>query len=237
MSSKTWEELWWVSFVVLGVWIVNGALIIYLLTQIDSIVNVQLYNFGLQFSNQWANPYWASSRLVMVFLIVPMALSATVFVLGFRRFRKKAATLLSKRKAEQTQVEPSQVEAPEVPVEEKLTVTPEEQQLNPQPESEPESEEESELVSEPKLEVTQPEMIQEEQVYREAEKVEVEEPPAKEDMGLLISCPNCNKVFNQPLVMLDFSSGTTRLVNICPFCNHILGEALDSKKNDEEAQQ
>ena len=234
MNSKAWEELWWVSFVVLGVWIVNGALVIYLLTQIDSIVNVQLYNFGLQFSNQWADPYWASSRLAMVFLGVPMALSASVFILGFRRFRKKAATLLSKRKTEQTQVEPPQVEVPQVPIEEKPTVTHEEQQLNPQPERELEPRQEPELVSEPQLEVIQPEPIQAERVNHETEAVEVvEEPEVKEDIGLLTSCPNCNKVFNRPLVMLDFNSGTTRLVNICPFCKHILGEAVDSKKKDE----
>jgi hypothetical protein len=58
---------------------------------------------------------------------------------------------------------------------------------------------------------------------------------AKENNGLLISCPRCKRVFNRPLVMLDFSSGKTRLVNICPYCNHTLGEASDQKKDDENA--
>ena len=44
----------------------------------------------------------------------------------------------------------------------------------------------------------------------------------QEGNELLISCPNCTKVFNRPLVMLDFSSGNARLVNICPYCNHNL---------------
>jgi hypothetical protein len=95
MSSKTWDELWWVSFFVLAVWIVNGILIFFLLTRIDSLVNVQLYNYGLQFSNEWADPYWADIRLMMVFLGLPMAMSIVVVVLGFSRFRRKASGIVS----------------------------------------------------------------------------------------------------------------------------------------------
>lgn len=38
-----------------------------------------------------------------------------------------------------------------------------------------------------------------------------------------ISCPQCKKVFGRALVMLDFRSGKNRLVNVCPYCNHVLG--------------
>ena len=31
------------------------------------------------------------------------------------------------------------------------------------------------------------------------------------------------KAFSKPLVMLDFSGGKTRLENVCPYCNHVLG--------------
>lgn len=41
----------------------------------------------------------------------------------------------------------------------------------------------------------------------------------------LISCPKCKRVFTKPLLMLDFSGGKTRLVNVCPYCNHVLGSA------------
>ncbi len=40
-----------------------------------------------------------------------------------------------------------------------------------------------------------------------------------------ISCPHCKKVFSKPIVMLNFEGGKTRLVNICPHCNHTLGNA------------
>jgi hypothetical protein len=50
--------------------------------------------------------------------------------------------------------------------------------------------------------------------------------------SMLISCPKCNKVFGKPLNMLDFSHGKTRLVNVCPYCNHILGEAEERDSGD-----
>ncbi len=58
------------------------------------------------------------------------------------------------------------------------------------------------------------------------QKRSVEEPKLKDSSNtLIISCPSCKKVFSRPLVMLDFSAGKTRLVNVCPYCNHVLGEA------------
>jgi hypothetical protein len=237
MSSKTWEELWWVSFFILAVWIVNGILIFFLLTRIDSIVNVQLYNHGLQFSNEWANPYWANIRLMMVFLGLPMAMSIVVVVLGFSRFRRKASGIFSKRKAE-----PSKVPAEEKEPSTSTGLFLKSFLLSATVETEPEPEAQPEPAKELQLQVIQPiqaEVIQVDQNSVEVEAAETEiseEPKAKEDVGLVISCPSCGKVFNRPLVMLDFSSGTTRLVNICPFCNHILGEALDSKKNNENVQ-
>jgi len=53
--------------------------------------------------------------------------------------------------------------------------------------------------------------------------------------GMVISCPKCKKVFAKPLVMLDFAHGKTRLVNVCPYCNAMLGEANEkvSKKDVE----
>jgi uncharacterized Zn-finger protein len=43
--------------------------------------------------------------------------------------------------------------------------------------------------------------------------------------GIVISCSSCKKNFTKPLVMLDFSQGKANLVNVCPYCNAILGNA------------
>ncbi|MGQ9743646.1 MAG: hypothetical protein ACUVQW_03415, partial [Candidatus Bathycorpusculaceae bacterium] len=59
---------------------------------------------------------------------------------------------------------------------------------------------------------------------------------AVEQNHMLVSCPKCRRVFSKPLVMLDFSGGKTRFVNVCPYCNHVLGcaeeEAAEKKKDD-----
>jgi uncharacterized Zn-finger protein len=49
--------------------------------------------------------------------------------------------------------------------------------------------------------------------------------PVGEGNHLLASCPKCKRVFAKPLVMLDFAGGKTRLVNVCPYCSHVLGSA------------
>jgi hypothetical protein len=46
---------------------------------------------------------------------------------------------------------------------------------------------------------------------------------------MIISCPNCKKEVNRSLVILDFSGGKPKLVNVCPYCNHSLGEDKDEK--------
>ncbi|UCB60370.1 MAG: hypothetical protein JSW72_09780 [Candidatus Bathyarchaeota archaeon] len=42
--------------------------IVALLFQVDEVVNVLLYNFGLQFNYEWATPYWTFLRLALGFL-------------------------------------------------------------------------------------------------------------------------------------------------------------------------
>jgi len=210
MGSKTSDDLGWLSYIVLGVWIVNAVLILFLFTRIDSIVHGQLYAYGLQFSRNWADPYWASVNLIYVFMSVPMILSTIVLGIVLVRKWKIKGKHIGKLSLRRQKVVVEEQE----PKMENATVA-EEVQV----ESAPHKPEESEPLVEP----YEPKM----EVINEVE--------AKENNGgLLISCPSCKKVFNRPLVMLDFSSGKTRLVNICPYCNHTLGEASDQQKKDDE---
>lgn len=41
---------------------------------------------------------------------------------------------------------------------------------------------------------------------------------------LLISCSACGKEFSRPMVSLSFEKGKNRLVTVCPYCNHVLGD-------------
>jgi uncharacterized Zn-finger protein len=45
----------------------------------------------------------------------------------------------------------------------------------------------------------------------------------KRESDKVISCPKCKKTCRRPLVTLDFGGGKSRLVNMCPYCNQVLG--------------
>jgi uncharacterized Zn-finger protein len=50
---------------------------------IDTIVNKTLYDYGLQFSNKWATPYWTYARLIYATQFVSIALSAVALASAF----------------------------------------------------------------------------------------------------------------------------------------------------------
>lgn len=58
----------------------------------------------------------------------------------------------------------------------------------------------------------------------------------EETNHMLVNCPKCRRVFSKPLVMLDFTDGKTKLVNVCPYCNHVLGcaemKVAEKEKNN-----
>lgn len=166
--SMSWKSVFsgfWLVRVVLVLWLVSSGFIVFLLLKIDDVVHHQLYNFGLQFSVDWAVPYWSFLRLVFVCLLVPGVLSGVVLVFS----------VLGREGSERKRlvVKHEKVEAPREVV-------------------------------------------------------------ASKDNHLLASCPKCKKVFGKPLVMLDFGGGKTRLVNVCPYCNCVLGDADAGERDRDE---
>ena len=82
---------WWFGLnLVAGVfrWIptamaVCGVVSLYAFLQIDSIVHGTLYGYGLQFSYEWATPYWTLDGVVMATgcVIVGLAISSQAYLL------------------------------------------------------------------------------------------------------------------------------------------------------------
>jgi len=175
----------WLNRIVLAAWAVSAILVMFLLTKIDTIINSQLYNFGLQYNKTWANPYHTYAQLAYIGLGVPIALSGIALALNFR---KRIET------------------APEIDVAPPTAAKPE---LKPQP---------------------QP------AVCEERKPKEKENNGRENNNSMVISCPSCKKVFSRPLVMLNFEGGKTRLMNVCPYCNHVLGSAEDEKSQKQDFQ-
>jgi NAD-dependent SIR2 family protein deacetylase len=44
-----------------------------------------------------------------------------------------------------------------------------------------------------------------------------------------IQCTHCSKTFSRALVLLDFKNGQNRLINVCPYCNHLLKNTRKEK--------
>ena len=69
-----------------------SLLIIILLTQIDQIVHVVLYQFGLQFSYRWVWPYWVYSGIIVGFSWVNIIASISL-VNCFLKARRQSVSL------------------------------------------------------------------------------------------------------------------------------------------------
>ena len=65
-----------VALVILGDVMLLVAVI--LLLQIDQLVNGTLYNYGLVFSSDWAQPYWLLIRVSLILIIVAIFLISVV---------------------------------------------------------------------------------------------------------------------------------------------------------------
>jgi hypothetical protein len=59
-----------------------------LLLEIDKLVNSTLYNYGLVFSYDWAQPYWLMFRVSLVLIVVAIVLISVV-ELPYPAFEKR----------------------------------------------------------------------------------------------------------------------------------------------------
>jgi uncharacterized Zn-finger protein len=171
----------WLYRAVLATWIASAIIVMFLLSRIDTVVNVELYKHGLQFSYDWASPYWTYLNLNYIALGVPLALSLFAIAIGFTGRSKKVPENIAEQ----------------------------------QPKSQP--------------------VASQEQKSKESSKNAAPK-EANKSSTAGISCPNCKKTFSRPMVILDSASGKSRLVNVCPYCDHVLGNEENGKSSEIDAQ-
>jgi uncharacterized Zn-finger protein len=163
MTLKTFLQGHLFQRSVLLLWLVSSGLVMFSQKNVDSIVNVTLYSYGLQFSNNWAQPYWMYARLLYASQFVSIALSLVALASGF----------LNKGNGDKHTSKPKETREKSVGTREET-----------------------------------------------------------DGRTIVVSCSSCKRVFSKPLVMLDFSGGKAKLVNVCPYCNTLIGKA--EKRNDAE---
>lgn len=165
MNLNKFFDVSWFAKVVFVIWLTSSLFVVVLLSQIDGIVHGKLYDYGLNFSYDWAVPYWSSLRLIYVCLGFPAFLTVGFLVLSFWDYLRGGRVVVRQVKRE------------------------------------------------------------------EAETVKVSEDASRG--AVLFSCNSCGKRFSKPILMLDFSGGKTRLVNVCPFCGAKLGENNEAEEEFE----
>lgn len=84
----------------------------YLLTVIDSIVNNQLYQFGLNFNDAWAGPYWMAFRISLALLgLIVAAASMNITFFFWKKPKEPEIPRAVKRKGEKAKAEPPPIRA------------------------------------------------------------------------------------------------------------------------------
>jgi hypothetical protein len=191
--------------------VVSAGLAVYFLFSLDSIVHGTLYDYGLQFSYEWAVPYWNALRMVQLLIGSTVALSVFSFLVVYKM---------------QVQVKPKRPRVIETTIKAEAPVKVEpkaEAKIEPRAEHKVEQTFERKIVSPPPLvRETKPEPPQPEPVSVE------------EKTGGLFRCNHCNRVFAQPLRMLDFHENQPRIISICPFCNEVIQTAVRKDETDSE---
>ena len=80
--------------------IVSAAAAVFVLTSlvfIDSIMHQQLYGYGLQFSYDWANPYWLASKasyIMVAFILATLISMAYLYKKQWKQTQAKAGLIV-----------------------------------------------------------------------------------------------------------------------------------------------
>ena len=267
MDFNRFSNSSWLYRVALLIWIVSAVVVVFLLSKIDTILNVEMYKSGLQFSLDWADPYWTYLNLTYVACGVPVALSLFVIVIGFTGNIKKVvqrttgSTGKIKGVAERFSVGFRKVSKSSMgqlrriqPLAGKIKKTsqnivarkPEfkfigkiEKGAEDIAEREPEfkfagkAEESLEDIAEVRPK-SQPVASQEQKRKESDDNITLEK--TEKPVNPETSCPNCKKTFSRPMVMLDFQGGKSRLVNVCPYCDYVLGRSESQDSSEIEFQ-
>jgi uncharacterized Zn-finger protein len=276
MGLKRLPNNIWLYRAVLATWVVSAIIVMFLLSRIDAIMNVEMYKHGLQFSHDWADPYWTYMHLNYVALGVPVALSLFAIAVGFTPNAKKAAGSIAERPPKSQPVgfiprikKGAENIAKRLPRSQLAEFIPKIKKVIQNiaerlPRSRPKV-----LTSKPRPKAftlkfrpkvftskfrakiftskfrpkvftskvkkaaediaerqprPQPAASQEQKLESSCDKIAASE-KANVRGAAGVFCPNCGKTFGRPMVMLDFADGKSRLVNVCPYCNHVLGSA------------
>lgn len=201
--------------------VASSAAAAIVITLLDQIVHGTLYSYGLQFSYNWADPYWFLLRVIQILLaigiittIANQALTIHTYLKTKKQHAQVAPIPRVVRQATATtrnagKPRPISVRSQSLPSSTKAFPHQRPtQQMNsrPTPTAQP---------------VTTP--------------AQTTPSPSYQPTGSpgLVKCPKCGKSFTQPLRMLDFQSDPPRIVDTCPFCGVTIRQAPHNEEKEQ----
>lgn len=194
----------WINRILLIVIIVLSGIVMFVINRVDNIINVQLYqNIGLA---------------------TTMGVSAIALLLGFIP-KPKLEEPIMKQEQPQPKTQPTPTPSARIEAQPVIETPPEQQTPPPALEPQPTPQVQPQPKPKPQVQAPPPKP----QPAPPVEAVQEQRPKtSKQSKGnakAADTCPSCKKAFTQPLVMLDFEGGKSKLVNVCPYCNQVLGDA------------
>jgi hypothetical protein len=198
------------------------AAIAYALLMLEMIVFGTLYSYGLQFSYEWANPYWNLLRITWVLLTIIAVTTIAGTLFSIRALlhdaavgKPKSKIPLTSRTIERAPIVTRTTERTPVAFTPPLSSSPAQSTTVPPP-----------------LQTVQPSVSK---PFSAPEPITPSpSPQAPADLPGLFKCGHCGKNFTHSLRMLDFNSDRPRIINICPFCNEIANTAPQTEEKDQE---
>jgi len=71
------------------IWVIISTIVFLLILNVDHIVHNVLYDYGLQFSYNWANPYWFLLRTSLTLLFLGNLASVILLLHKRSKFRER----------------------------------------------------------------------------------------------------------------------------------------------------
>ncbi len=204
---------------------INRILLI-LIIALSGIVMFVINQYGLQFSTDWINPYLSYAIIVNISLAATMGVSAIALLLGFIPKPKLEEPIIKKEQTE-PEPQPTPTLSPSIQTQPVIETPPKQQTPLPAPQPQPAPQVQPQPKPKPQVQAPSPKPQPAPQPVQPVEAVQEQKPKtSKQSKGndkAANTCPSCKKAFTQPLVMLDFEGGKSKLVNVCPYCNQVLG--------------
>lgn len=257
LAFKSAKRNYWFSLIAFVTSIACAVTVYILLTRkIDYIVHGDLYNFGLEYRDEWATPYRTIMMVIYSILAVPIAMSGISLYFSAKAkqtLRKYPPPLEVNKEVEKMVLQPKNDLNLQIGVLEPQTIPNSNNHYSPhlikkETATPPNQTKKPTILQAKAKEGEKPTLKTNLQNYspkiekkpapntKETTHVTSNKSPAKEEDQTSLGekefqvtiCSNCRRVISRPVFTLEFSSGKPELCKACPYCDNRLDDDAET---------